>query len=384
MTSMALSKSKMIEFRTQLVAIHRKLSWNKQWPPESTINLEDLPTARQIFDPEDLILPEAKLISSNSETTLPASNLYCPAAWAASIPKGAAVGGTVLTPDNQAVITSIESWHDHGPPNNWLLPISRQNHHLNGSCLDIGKLIWATNYFHFLIDTLPHLAILREAELEPDWILVYQKRSNFVEAIFQEMGLDKKIVYTSIREQYKADKMLVCTMPNQRIGKYESWAMKFLNQVFKPEKESKKIRLFIDRSGTAVRKLRNQAQMVEQLSKYNFVTVRLEEKTIQEQVNLFHNAEVIIAPHGAGLSNIAFCQPNTKIIELFSPEYVQTMYRKMAARLQLPWLGVLGKGEMLYPDSVKRNILYRDPSLNKDIILEPELIHRALAWAFEK
>ncbi|MFB2918686.1 MULTISPECIES: glycosyltransferase family 61 protein [Aerosakkonema] len=384
MTGMALSKSKMIEFRTQLVAIHRKLSWNKEWPPQSTINLEDLPTARQIFEPENLIVPEAKLISSNSETTLPASKLYCPAAWTARIPKGAAVGGTVLTPDNQAVITSIESWHDHGPPNNWLLPISRRNHHLNGSCLDIGKLIWATNYFHFLIDTLPHLAILREAEWEPDWILVYQNRSKFVDAIFQKMGLGKKIVYTSIRERYKADEMLVCTMPNQRIGKYESWGMNFLNQVFKPEKESKKIRLFIDRSGTAVRKLKNQAQMVEQLSKYNFVTVRLEEKTIQEQVNLFHNAELIIAPHGAGLSNIAFCQPNTKIIELFSPEYVQTMYRKMAARLQLPWLGVLGKGEMLYPDSVKRNILYRDPSLNKDIILEPELIDRALAWAFEK
>ncbi|MBD2180980.1 glycosyltransferase family 61 protein [Planktothrix sp. FACHB-1355] len=374
----------MIEFRTQLVAIHRTLSWNKQWPPQSTINLEDLPTARQIFDAEDLIVPEGKLISSNSETTLPASKLYCPAAWAARIPKGASVGGTVLTPDNQAVITSMESWQDHGPPNNWLLPISRRNHHLTGSCLDIGKLIWATNYFHFLIDALPHLAILGEAEWEPDWILVYQRRSKFVDAIFQKMGLDKKIVYTSIRERYEADEMLVCTMPNQRIGKYEYWGMNFLSQVFKPEKESKKIRLFIDRSGTAVRKLRNQAQMLEQLSKYNFVTVRLEEKTIQEQVNLFHNAEVIIAPHGAGLSNIAFCQPNTKIIELFSPEYVQTMYRKMAARLQLPWLGVLGKGEMLYPDSVKRNILYRDPSLNKDIILEPELIDRALAWAFEK
>lgn len=384
MTGMALSKSKMIEFRTQLVAIHRKLSWNKQWPPNSTINLEDLPTARQIFDAEDLIIPEGKLISSNSETTLPTGKLYCPAAWAARIPKGATVGGTALTPDNQAVITSIESWNDHGPPNNWLLPISRQKHSLIGSCLDMGKLIWGTNYFHFLIDTLPNLAVLRAVSWEPDWILVYQRRSKFVDRIFQKLGLEKKIIYTSIRDWYEADEMLVCTAPNQRIGKYESWGMNFLNQVFKPEKESKKIRLFIDRSGTAVRKLRNQAQMLDQLSKYNFVTVRLEEKTIQEQVNLFHNAEVIIAPHGAGLSNIAFCQPNTKIIELFSPKYVQTMYRKMAARLQLPWLGVLGKGEMLYPDSVKRNILYRDPSLNEDIVLDEQVIDRALDWAFEK
>ena len=39
------------------------------------------------------------------------------------------------------------------------------------------------------------------------------------------------------------------------------------------------------------------------------------------------SASVVLAPHGAGLSNIVFCQPGTKIIELFAPTYVPPCYR---------------------------------------------------------
>ena len=37
-----------------------------------------------------------------------------------------------------------------------------------------------------------------------------------------------------------------------------------------------------------------------------------------EQMAYFYNASIVISPHGAGLTNILFCKPNTRIIEIAS------------------------------------------------------------------
>ena len=382
MKNLTLTKSKIIALRQRLLEIHQKVSWDKQWPPRDKIALQDFPTAQKVFDAEKLIVPESRLISSNAEKVLEAKIFHCPEAWAARIPNGAGVGGTVLTEDNKAIIPSLEGWNHYGPPNNWLVPISQKNSPLEGSCLDLGQLIYASNYFHALVDQLPKLAILRTAGWEPDWILLPKKRSRVIDAIYQRIGLEKKIIYTSVRELRKASEMFACSWPNQNIGKYESWGIKFLNQLFNPKIEEQKIKVFIDRSGSAGRRIKNQDEIEKRLTKLGFIKVRLEERTIEEQVNIFHNAEVIIAPHGAGLANLAFCQPNTKVIEIFSPKYVLMTYRQLAARLELPWLGIVGEGEMADMGITKRNIFNRRPNIQEDITLEPKVLDKALDWAF--
>ncbi|NET41307.1 DUF563 domain-containing protein [Okeania sp. SIO2B3] len=35
---------------------------------------------------------------------------------------------------------------------------------------------------------------------------------------------------------------------------------------------------------------------------------------------------MIITPHGAGLTNLVFCTPGTKVIEIFSPKYITPIY----------------------------------------------------------
>lgn len=50
--------------------------------------------------------------------------------------------------------------------------------------------------------------------------------------------------------------------------------------------------------------------------KNNFKSVFLENMSFQEQVKLFNQAHVIIAAHGAALSNMVFCKKNTLVIEV--------------------------------------------------------------------
>ena len=49
-------------------------------------------------------------------------------------------------------------------------------------------------------------------------------------------------------------------------------------------------------------------------------TVTLENMTIKEQFKTFAEATHILAAHGAGLVNLLWCYPNTKVIEIQDPK----------------------------------------------------------------
>ena len=65
---------------------------------------------------------------------------------------------------------------------------------------------------------------------------------------------------------------------------------------------------------------------MEVLSKYGFIKLDLESLSVAEQAELFSSAEVIIAAHGAALTNITFCQPGTRILEIFPPNYIMHFF----------------------------------------------------------
>lgn len=48
--------------------------------------------------------------------------------------------------------------------------------------------------------------------------------------------------------------------------------------------------------------------------------------SVAEQAVLLASAEFVIAPHGAGLTNLVFCSPGTKVLEIFAPDYLAKHY----------------------------------------------------------
>ena len=55
-----------------------------------------------------------------------------------------------------------------------------------------------------------------------------------------------------------------------------------------------------------MRRLINEEELLEVLEKYNFQNYFFEEMTMEEQIDLFSDAEIVIGPHGAGFANILF------------------------------------------------------------------------------
>jgi hypothetical protein len=77
--------------------------------------------------------------------------------------------------------------------------------------------------------------------------------------------------------------------------------------------------IYITRKGATHRDLINEEEFKTFLKTNNFYVLDLESTKGIEQMAIFHNAKNIICVHGAALSNIVFCTPQTRIIELCTP-----------------------------------------------------------------
>lgn len=87
-------------------------------------------------------------------------------------------------------------------------------------------------------------------------------------------------------------------------------------------------KIFISRRKALGRRITNENEVMEALNTLGFATYILEEMSYIEQVKLFAQAQVIISPHGAGLTNLIFAAQPT-ILELFG-SYVGREFANLA------------------------------------------------------
>ncbi len=66
------------------------------------------------------------------------------------------------------------------------------------------------------------------------------------------------------------------------------------------------------------RGLRNEEALIDALRPFGIVAVEPERYSIAEQAGLFRNAELVVGLGGAGMFNVAFCRPGTKVVDIES------------------------------------------------------------------
>lgn len=97
-------------------------------------------------------------------------------------------------------------------------------------------------------------------------------------------------------------------------------------------------------SRARMRRALNEHELAPLLDEYGFEVYNLEEMSMAEQIQLFRHGDMVISPHGAGLSNIVYCQPNTKVIELLHDRFDQgmTSYWSLCNLFDLNYTIVMG------------------------------------------
>ncbi|MGJ5673896.1 MAG: glycosyltransferase family 61 protein [Nostochopsis sp.] len=296
-----------------------------------------------------------------------------PDAFIATIPNGRVWGdGNVITPDNQLlaevskVISKGEYIADSAQhpifSQEKLPPVQK----ISGSVAVLSSA-GGTGYYHWLFDILPRLALLQKAGIlfeQIDKFLVNRYISRFQIETLNSLGIPRsKIIENHWYPHIEAEQLVLPSLVGET-SHMPKWACDFLRDYFsrdKTKQNQQPVRLYFNRTQVVHRRVENESEVIEFLSRLGFRNLSLETLSVAEQIELMAMAEVVVAPHGAGLSNIVFCQPGTKVIELLSPKAVNFMYWSLSNQVDLDYYYLLGEGE-IPPEPI-------DPYANNDNIL---------------
>lgn len=204
-------------------------------------------------------------------------------------------------------------------------------------------------YAHWLGEIIGRLELLRLAGVQYDYLYVAHDKK-YIKDMLVLMGIDsKKIIQPEGDTHYiQADQLIVPSFTARRVdgpgvsnfkeqgstGIYiPKWNVDFIRNTFLPkaqfliQKNNFCSKVFISRKDSKIRACLNEDEIFDTLFKpYGFKRYELAKLSFLEQVALFNQAKIIVGPHGAGFTNIVFCQPGARIIELFQERYSATFW----------------------------------------------------------
>ena len=205
---------------------------------------------------------------------------------------------------------------------------------------------WSNLYFHWMLETLPRIELLRQSSIDLnsiDKFCFHRCDTRFSQETLNVLGIPCEKIIGSYEYPYiKARKLVVPSIIRGSRG--VNWVINFLRREFLHKQVSTSDypkRIYISRKSK--RRILNEAEVKDLLGKYGFKSVTLESMSIIEQASLLATAEVVLAPHGAGLTNIVFCPSDAKIIEIFSPRYIHDCYWSLSNQCGLEYYYLVGE-----------------------------------------
>jgi capsular polysaccharide biosynthesis protein len=85
-------------------------------------------------------------------------------------------------------------------------------------------------------------------------------------------------------------------------------------------------RVYVSRADATTRRVHNFEEIRSVLNHRGFETYVLGNLTVAEQIRIFANADTVVAPHGAGLTNVVYSD-DLSVIELFGDKEMATFAR---------------------------------------------------------
>jgi capsular polysaccharide biosynthesis protein len=208
------------------------------------------------------------------------------------------------------------------------------------------------NYYHWMVLFLPRINDIfikpwrSELTSEPVVLLppyrdAVQRES--AEAIAEHFGL--KIVNLSDEHNVHVEQ---CVYPVhlRRGGLYPhtlvSDTFKILKNKFYstgcyPEK------IYISRKDSRNRIMLNEEDVEIMLRHYGYEVITLTGMTLADQINIFANSKRIIGGHGAGLTNLGFASPGTRVLEIHMQGYYNWCYRRLAGLMGVEYDFISGE-----------------------------------------
>ena len=209
------------------------------------------------------------------------------------------------------------------------------------------------NFHHWLLDTVPSFGRLLEAghRLEQfDGFLLRCSTKAFNRDVLERLGIPAaKIVPANIRTHLKPDRLVVPTYSEParqpELYDYTPEGLKFVRSLFLDGRTPSPVdadKIVVNRDRARARRLVHGDRIHERLRREGYVAVYLEDLSVAQQAALFRRVKRVIMPTGGGLATMVFSDPDTRLIELFSPAYLPTFCLPLCQALDQEYVALVG------------------------------------------
>ena len=242
---------------------------------------------------------------------------------------------------------------------------NKKNYKKIKDCFVLGSSP-ADNYYRNIITFLPRIFFIHEKEIN---LAIHRNSTNkfrdFLEQLLSFMGKNiKKFIYLDDDFYY---------FENSKIPQYlnKSISIKILNQLLsKKNKENRKI--YITRKNSTYRKIINETDLIDELKLKNFDIADTTNMSINEQIEIFSSANTIVSPTSSALTNLVFCKPGTKVLEI-RPRYNYAYENILKNR----FLEVCNQLNLEYSSIDADPVISKDVNKNLNKFINPEIVNQS-------
>ncbi|MCB0352021.1 MAG: glycosyltransferase family 61 protein [Bdellovibrionales bacterium] len=203
--------------------------------------------------------------------------------------------------------------------------------------------LWSGNFFHWINEQVPKLVFLKEMGYD-GFFLCPACAHPFIRHTFEILGFDinKVFIYPAgkgirLSRCILFDNLnfqgLVENLPILEKVRHEFLSCLKLDPSVSKRSSKTKRGLYIQREGT--RSVRNEAQVLEAMEPYGIKVIQAEKLTLGEQIRLAYDSDVLIGPHGSGLSLSLFMPYSSAIVELLPFAWYNTCFEHIQKLLKL-------------------------------------------------
>jgi len=191
-----------------------------------------------------------------------------------------------------------------------------------------------SNYAHFFYDILPRLMLFEEAGLLYQFPLIRSPSNPFADAAYRQMGLggDNSRVWDD--SLWKVDDLYYAStfkQPGACTPEASEWVRRKLSPGLEQKPPGKKLFYISRRKG--IRAIANESELVGRLHKWGVIIVEPDRLTLQEQIELFSEAGLIVGAQGAGMLNALWAPRGCAVLEIINPVFFSGVYWTLAESL---------------------------------------------------
>ncbi len=172
----------------------------------------------------------------------------------------------------------------------------------------------SANYYHWLLDYFPRLRHLTVDSGLP--LLINGNLTKFQHQCLALAGVSEDRLAKVPMPGRVEVKKLTAPLAATRSMTPEPETLPWLHEIFGISPSDKpKRRLYVSRADATLRRVVNEQEVIDVLKPLGFEVVTPGMMDVIEQARAFSEAEAIVAPHGAALTNLAFAPKGCKVIE---------------------------------------------------------------------